>query len=145
LNFDHQQEAPADEPEEARQDIEPDNDDPVTSADNGDSVATDNELSVRELFKRQMAAANQKLGLVGFAWGYEVKRQWTEDKKDGRTDCHVEVGIWFKDKNGTKGEPISFYGVSNANFGNYVNDAMMLAVVNGLEITLISLGVEVEG
>ncbi|QKN84435.1 hypothetical protein MARILYN_27 [Vibrio phage Marilyn] len=142
---DHQQEAPADEPEEARQDIEPDNDDPVTSADNGDSVATDNELSVRELFKRQMAAANQKLGLVGFAWGYEVKRQWTEDKKDGRTDCHVEVGIWFKDKNGTKGEPISFYGVSNANFGNYVNDAMMLAVVNGLEITLISLGVEVEG
>lgn len=142
---DHQQEAPADEPEETRQDIELDNDDPVTSADNGDSVATDNELSVREIFKRQMAAANQKLGLVGIAWGYEIKRQWTEDKKDGRTDCHVEVGIWFKGKNGTKGEPISFYGVSNANFGNYVNDAMMLALVNGLDITLISLGVEVEG
>lgn len=145
LDFDHQQEAPADEPEETRQDIELDNDDPVTSADNGDSVATDNELSVREMFKRQMAVANQKLGLVGIAWGYEIKRQWTEDKKDGRTGCHVEVGIWFKDKNGTKGEPISFYGVSNANFGNYVNDAMMLALVNGLEITLISLGVEVEG
>lgn len=150
VNFNHQQEAPEYEPETTRQDNEPLNDEPIASVGNDAPVNAHvepalQELSVREMFKRLMRQATRKIGLVGVDWGYTVVKQWTEERSEQRSDAHVEIGIWLRDKNGNKGQPVSFYGVTNANIGNYVNDAMMLAVVNGLEMILFSLGLEVEG
>lgn len=143
-------EAPEYEPETTRQDNEPLNDEPAASAGSDAPVNAHvepalQELSVREMFKRLMRQATRKIGLVGVDWGCTVVKQWTEERSEQRSDAHVEIGIWLRDKNGNKGQPVSFYGVTNANIGNYVNDAMMLAVVNGLEMILFSLGLEVEG
>lgn len=146
LNLNHQQEAPTNEPETTRQDNEPLNDEPVTGPDNGAPVNDDvepatQELTARGLLKLQMRAANSNIGAIGLGWGYDVVRQWVDEN-----DSHCEISIWYRDKNGTKTKPMTFFGTARVKTSvDYVNDAMTLALINGLDLILFSLGVEVEG
>lgn len=145
LNFNHQQEAPTDEPETTRQDNEPLNDEPVAGPGDDAPVNADVEqpkhVTMRQLHKLQMRAANNHLGALGLGWGYEVKHHWSE----GETK-NCEVAIWFRDKNGTESKPMSFFGSANTTqTGDAINDAMTMALINGLDSILFSLGIEVEG
>lgn len=138
-------EAPTDEPETTRQDNEPLNDEPVASVDHdvpvNDYVEQPKQVTMRQLHKLQMRAANNHLGALGLGWGYEVKHHWSE----GETK-NCEVAIWFRDKNGTESKPMSFFGSANTTqTGDAINDAMTMALINGLDSILFSLGIEVEG
>lgn len=139
------QEAPTDEPETTRQDNEPLNDEPVAGPGDDAPVNADVEqprhVTMRQLHKLQMRAANNHLGALGLGWGYEVKHHWSE----GETK-NCEVAIWFRDKNGTESKPMSFFGSANTTqTGDAINDAMTMALINGLDSILFSLGIEVEG
>lgn len=142
----HEQEPPAEsaqnEPEKAKQDFEQVDTSGPSNVDSGAASEPQHvKLTPRHLLKLQMRAANNHLGAMGLAWGYKVKRQWIDEN-----DSHCEVAIWYRDKNGTKTEPMTFFGSTRAETSiDYVNDALTVALVNGLDAILFSLGLEVEG
>lgn len=157
------EEAQHDEQEEQKQIIEHSNHGAVTS-DIDNSNDTDNDESILEdepenatstapadnppatlktVAQLYIKALSQKLGVVGIGWGYEIKRQWETENKYKNKDCHVEVGIWIK-IDGIKGEPISFFGTTQPAAGeNYINDALFMALANGLETVAFSLNVNI--
>lgn len=109
----------------------------------GTAPADNPPATLKAVAQLYMKALTQKLGVVGTGWGYEIKRQWETENKYKNKDCHVEVGIWIK-IDGIKGEPISFFGTTQPAAGeNYINDALFMALANGLETVAFSLNVNI--
>lgn len=123
-------------------DIDPSSiDEPKLSPD----PAPEQQATLKSVVQSYMKAATGALGVVGIGWGYEIKRQWETKGSHNAIHSHVEVGIWVKAE-GIKGEPISFFGSTQpapATSENYINDALFMALANGLETVLFSLGVNI--